>query len=1284
MSIRKLGIGGSVLVLWVALLGVLALPALAAQEKPELTVEDTTAVVASPSTEALLRGVLNPAGVGEEGTYKFLYKASKTGVCTGDFETMEGISPVGEREEPAEPIAGLAPGTEYAVCLHAENNAKTESATSTAVTFTTPVKPEKPETTSPAQSITATTATLEGTLNPKSAGDAGTYEFLYRVSATECEGERASPTEPSGVMSGAAKQAVSVPVSTLQPKAQYTFCLLARNTAGETAVGPPVHFTTPPAKPSIESESVSGVKATAARLEGVVNANNEATECEFQYGTEALLTTPTTIPCEPAVLNNFGGQGVGVTVGGLEAKTTYYYRVVATNGTGVTEETIGHFTTPTPPEAPTTKEPAVAITATSATLEGVLNPGGGGEAGSYEFVYRQSPTECQKPNPETGLPENAFATPTTPATAGTHAVTAPAEGLAPGGQYTFCLLIRNEAGETALGAPVTFSTLALAPTVGEESVTKVTSSSARLQAEVDPGGAETTYHFDYGTSAAYDQSTPESPSVGTDDSEHPAVAEIQGLQPGTTYHYRIVARNAQSPGGIPGPDETFTTQAVGGAFALPDSRAYELVSPAQKDGAEILGIGGGGQLPRGGSPTQVSEDGKSATYMSNAPIGEEAPTSAMGEQLFATRTAAGWSTHDISVPRNSTPQPSDGIEEYKAFSADLSRAVLLPTVGTAEAPLAPEIHQEITYPPEASGGPDEIYLRNDLTNTFQALVTSEPLPRVDFQGGSSDLSHLVFGAPAGLDPRYPAGGNLYEWAAGEAQLIDVLPDRQPASEGVLATGEAIGGGRKVTPGPARNAVSDDGTRVSWSGEGALFTRDMATEETQQVDAAQGGAGPSGGGLFVAASSDGTRVLFVDYNELTAGASGGGLFMFDADNGKLTDLTPAGNGGEMQSALGVNEEATSVYELSSAVLTGAANARGETAQAGASNLYLLRETPVGSGSWSTTFITDEAEGSGAQNGGEARPSPDGRYLAFMSRQNLTGYDSRDANSGEQDEEVYLYEADANRLVCASCNPTGARPVGIYDALRRGGNTYVDPMDVNGEWGGSWLAASVPGFTPAGFAGISSGYQPRYLSDSGRLFFDSADGLVPRDVNGHADVYEYEPVGVGSCQPPSYDQSASIVFDAAAGGCVGLISNGTRGTGSVFFDASANGNDVFFTTADGLVPQDTDGATDLYDARVCSQAEPCAQSPTAAQACTTADACRSAPVPEPGVFGSGPTETFTGAGNVTSTPAATSTPGKTTKKTTRCAKGKRLSRGRCVKRKGKAKKAKRAGNKRRAKR
>ena len=51
-----------------------------------------------------------------------------------------------------------------------------------------------------------------------------------------------------------------------------------------------------------------------------------------------------------------------------------------------------------------------------------------------------------------------------------------------------------------------------------------------------------------------------------------------------------------------------------------------------------------------------------------------------------------------------------------------------------------------------------------------------------------------------------------------------------------------------------------------------------------------------------------------------------------------------------------------------------------------------------------------------------------------------------------------------------------------------------VDRRQDWLGEYLAGSVPGWTPLGIDGAV--HQPRYLSDSGRLFFDSPDQLVPQ--------------------------------------------------------------------------------------------------------------------------------------------------------------------------------------------
>ena len=217
------------------------------------------------------------------------------------------------------------------------------------------------------------------------------------------------------------------------------------------------------------------------------------------------------------------------------------------------------------------------------------------------------------------------------------------------------------------------------------------------------------------------------------------------------------------------------------------------------------------------------------------------------------------------------------------------------------------------------------------------------------------------------------------------------------------------------------------------------------------------------------------------------------------------------------------------------------------------------------------------------------------MTFDTASRLAGYDNRDAVSGKLDSEVYLYDAQENRLACVSCNPTGARPAGSAD-----------------------LPASAEIEHDRGI------YRPRAVSDGGRVFFDSSDGLVSQDVNSNEDVYEFEPDGTGSCT------LESTLFDTKSNGCLSLISSGTSSGPSSFLDASVSGDDVFFLTAAKLTSQDVDDADDVYDAHVCTTAVPCVTQPVLAPPCSTGDACKPAPAPQPSIFGEPASATFTGAG------------------------------------------------------
>ena len=289
-------------------------------------------------------------------------------------------------------------------------------------------------------------------------------------------------------------------------------------------------------------------------------------------------------------------------------------------------------------------------------------------------------------------------------------------------------------------------------------------------------------------------------------------------------------------------------------------------------------------------------------------------------------------------------------------------------------------------------------------------------------------------------------------------MVSVLPNGEPVSS--IAQ---LGFKNEI----ARNAVADGGERVVWSEESAhphLYVRDMRLGKTLQVDTPEAGCKTCGAGavgpVFQSASSDGSRVLFTDTQRLTSNAGAAGtrdLYeceVVEEAGGPachLADLTPPGASGgnaNVEGELpGVSEDGSWVYLVANGILgeTAGEGARPgtcheDTAGPGATcNLYVLHD---GAGGWEAPRLVavlsgedwpDWSAGGGTLSELAARVSPDGQWLAFMSERSLTGYDNADANSGQPDEEVFLFDAQADggagRVVCASCNPSGARPVGV---------------------------------------------------------------------------------------------------------------------------------------------------------------------------------------------------------------------------------------------------------------
>jgi hypothetical protein len=784
---------------------------------------------------------------------------------------------------------------------------------------------------------------------------------------------------------------------------------------------------------------------------------------------------------------------------------------------------------------------------------------------------------------------------------------------------------------------------ASAPVVENESAYDVTLDASTVQAQLNPGESETTYRFEYGTSTAYGSSspTPEGPA-GSGSSAEIVEAQLKGLTAAAIYHYRIVATNNE--GSVAGPDRTFRTY-VATPATLPDERAYELVSPPSKDGGEI----DGGVVPGDAEvPVQASEDGKAVTYASATSfdvLPGEAKGSAAASSYVSRRGLGGWSTQNVTPPSGATREPDITTVEastVEAMAPDLSADFFVSNSTLLQGSF---FGYATPYRFDMTTGSAQALMQSpppDYEPNAPSLELFDPV----YAGASSDFSHILFTANDRLTPQALGSSNfsrnLYEWAHGQLHLVNILPD------GSVLSGEKqpmFGAVRNFEHFNVSHAISDDGSRIFWSDEAdrELFARvDGASTVLVSRSRKTNGTGPGGTDplgpqvpVYQGASANGSYVFFTSTEELTNDANTGNasscvplpgdcaadLYRYSMETGQLADLTadaPDTGGANVRGVLGSSDDGSRIYFVANGALASGASpgeCREDIALGGLCNLYVWSES-IG-----TRFIAGNFPGGELASGPivndvghqsidgiasenlldrTSRVSPNGRFLAFQSRRSLTGYDNVVAQSSDcvgpnqfYDKftpacpEVFLYDAEASTLVCASCNPTGGRPIG----------PSVLPFRVGAVLGHALRHRL------GGSGWVTETYQQRYLDDSGRLFFDTQDALSPRDTNGQPDVYEYE------------------------NGQARLISGGFGGEASMFLDAGASGDDAFFLTRDQLTSQDRDEAVDLYDARVGAQPDLAVPPP-----CASSDACKSGPTPQPTVFGAPASATFSGAGNV----------------------------------------------------
>jgi WD40-like Beta Propeller Repeat len=885
------------------------------------------------------------------------------------------------------------------------------------------------------------------------------------------------------------------------------------------------------------------------------------------------------------------------------------------------------------PDAAT--EAATGIEVGSATLHGTINAAGGPPA-SCRFQYvTQEAFERNGFEDAAGVacaPHGPFEG------AATSAVTAEVSELFGGTVYDFRVVGSNENGSNPAAATkagaLSFTTAG--PTVGAVTVADVSATSALLEGSIDPNGEETSFAFEYVGESQYLESgfadalsTPASPSpLGSGSQAVPLAQRLDGLDPGTTYRVRLAA--VVGPSTAHGPVGIFST------FAGPEAagRAYEMVSPAQKIGEatppETEGNLSGACsqcLPRSRAmPMQSTPDGDALAFTGQPFF---AGLASETNQYLSRRGNSGWSTRSITPSDQVLGAPGG----FKALSSDLSRGVL----AQGKASLSPEA-------PPGEGGKsfNNLYLWEAGNPALRPLITARPPHRLPGEGpealqssfagansgtqSSPAFSHVVFEANDALTPGVQdvappapevapglpdcegfAGAhcNVYEWVGGGLRLVNVLPGNSAAAAGaVVGSGRslAFGGTENASPEESQapdidHAVSADGSRIFWSDEeGQVYVRIDGRETVEIKDP----------GRFITATPDGSKVLLSDgciYN----------LENLEAGHCEA-ELSP--NPAEFLGILGASEDLSRIYFVDTAALSpGAAPGSCTTGKSESDervenegkipagrgcNLYVydrgtvrLVTTLAASDNQFGIKITNYGDWAASPSARTAQVTPDGRYLAFMSSRRLIGgYDNRGApgsNCGSVTGvpspcwEVYEYDLGSKALSCASCNPSGRRPLGRSNLSliqKTAGASFAQPQNL-----------------PA--------------SGEGTLFFESQDALTAGDTNGHIqDVYEWKPDGVGGCTRPR--------------GCVALISGGQSTNDSYFVNATPDGNDAFFITREQLLPRDKDDQLDVYDARVgggFAEAE--------AAICEGLVPCRQAAVPLP--TQSSPGSTATTAGN-----------------------------------------------------
>lgn len=578
------------------------------------------------------------------------------------------------------------------------------------------------------------------------------------------------------------------------------------------------------------------------------------------------------------------------------------------------------------------------------------------------------------------------------------------------------------------------------------------------------------------------------------------------------------------------PNESFR---VGASASLPDCRAYELVTPADSNGRVFAALKTASPANMFRTPL-LSPFRDSVIFMADGtPLAEPGEANGTLDLYDAIRTTSGWRTVRRLSPSGAQamlPNAGGVSSDHQYAFTEASK----PDPSRPAGSLTDNESEGGTYVVKPDGSIEPVGLGSQGEEPFAQGRYIAP-------GGS----HIIFSTGGlwclacpikQLEPEAAPSGTpaIYDRSAdGPTRVVSLLPGNKPLEEGEAAEFEG---------------VSDDGSVVAFAVDGALYVRinDEVTKEVTSNFAAFGGL-----------ANEGEDVFYV---------SAGNIYRFSIDTGVTQQVNePPGGAVLAESELvNVSADGSHVYFLSPSALSGA------DAAPGVPNLYVWgddtikfvatvspadlasfpKQTEAGDvlpalnrWAWSVSPLSGHGPG-----GESSRTTPTGRVLLFESRAQLTDYPTGGHN------EVYRYDNLTGALTCISCNSSVGSPP-THDARLEALHQLLDVL------GGAYLLI------------------PNLTVDGERAFFETPEALVPQDLDGVNDIYEWrQGEGVSLI---SSGQSAFYTSDF-----IRLSRNpAVFWEPNIIFGISPDGENIVFRATDQLVPQaGVLGTPALYDARV----------------------------------------------------------------------------------------------------